>query len=265
MRAQRAALPVAVTVGTNVAADLVGALRHGFAGIRDPAREYRKVLRRYERAVSRLRTAVFVGSVGAVATAVAAVAGRQPWWLVLTAISCWVGGRAFVGLRRARPPEPPPAWLPASPGVAVTPLPRLRSGAAGAVETERLGRAESSLRRVLPAVADLHPSAAAELRDAAAECGPVLHQQAGRLAVLAGIEADLPGSAAAQSAASAAREVADRLGHGVDAYERLLAAAAELLAAPDLSRSAEATVAPAIQGMHAYAHGLTRASDSDAS
>jgi hypothetical protein len=57
--------------------------------------------------------------------------------------------------------------------------------------------------------------------------------------------------------------VAERLGHGVEAYERLLSAAVSLLGAPDLARSPEATVGPAIEGMLAYAHGLSRARAAD--
>jgi hypothetical protein len=255
----------AVTVGTNVAADVVSAVRSALAR-HDPVREYRRTLRRHERTVGRLRSLVFTGAVGAVATLIAAVAGKQPWWLVITAASCWVGGGALVRLRRARPPEPPPsppAWLPDASAVAATlgRLPRLRPGTPGSVETDRLARAEANLHRILPAVAELHPSAAQELRRAAAKCGPVLHQQAGRIVVLTSVEVEMAGSEAATTAASAARDVAVRLGQGVDAYEQLLSAAVALLAAPDLARSPEATVGPAIDGMHAYAHGLTRARD----
>ena len=261
---QRAAVPLAVTVGANVASDVASALRSAFTR-GDPAREYQRQLRRYERAVGRMRSLAFTGAVGAAATLIAAVAGRQPWWLVLTAGCSWAGGRAFLRLRRTTPPQPPPAWLPDSPlaSSSLVPLPRIRAGLPGSEETDRLARAEANLRRVLPAVAELHPSAAQELRRAAAECGPILHQQAGRIVVLTGIQSDMAGTDAAGAAGTAARDVAERLGHGVEAYERLLSAAVSLLGAPDLARTPEATVGPAIEGMLAYAHGLSRARAAD--
>ena len=69
-------------------------------------------------------------------------------------------------------------------------------------------------------------------------------------------------------AGNAAREAAvlvtARLRAGVEAYEGLLAAAAELLGAPDLGRSAGELLSPAVQGMQAYTHGLGTADGSGA-
>ena len=63
----------------------------------------------------------------------------------------------------------------------------------------------------------------------------------------------------AASADAAAHTVAARLAEGVTAYERLIAASASLLAAPDPGRSIADLVDPAIEGLTAYTLGLQQA------
>jgi hypothetical protein len=55
--------------------------------------------------------------------------------------------------------------------------------------------------------------------------------------------------------------VRQRLADGCATYDRLLAAAAQLLSAPDITRSTSEVLSPAVDAMLAYAHGLERAAD----
>ena len=57
------------------------------------------------------------------------------------------------------------------------------------------------------------------------------------------------------------RPVAGQLRDGVEAYEGLVAAAAELIAAPDLNRSVTEVVGPAVLDVQAYTSGLRKAAD----
>ena len=132
----------------------------------------------------------------------------------------------------------------------------LSRDAVGAQVAERLAVAEANLARVVPAVERLYPPAGAELARAVDEAAPLLHQQVERLAVLDGIAREMNGGPATAAATEAAALVTQRLQAGVEAYEGLLAAAAELLGAPDLGRSAGDVLSPAVQGMQAYTHGL---------
>lgn len=204
----------------------------------DPVRAYQRAVVRHRQRVGQLRTALFAGAVASVATLVAAVAGGHWWWLVGTAGGLWFSGTVAVRLRGAQEPEPPPP-----PGAM------------------RLLRVQDNLRQLIPAVEYLHPSAGLELRRAVDQAAPLLDQQSRRLAVLDALRASMAGTGAGVAAETAAREVEARLARGVDAYEALLAASATLLGAPDLGRSADAVLLPAIEGMHAYSAGLTAASD----
>jgi len=124
----------------------------------------------------------------------------------------------------------------------------------------RLAVAERQLREVAAALRSLHPDAAAELERAGVEAVPTLHAQAERLAVLHRLSLG-PAGPAADAAKAAAAEVAARLARGVDACELLLAAAATTLGSPDLARSAEDVIGPAVDGLLAYAHGLSTAAE----
>jgi hypothetical protein len=221
-----------------VGRDVVAAWQTLMSRSSDPHRAYRRAVSRHRQRVGQLRTAVFAGVVASVATAVAAVAGGQWWWLVGTAFGAWFAGGAALRLRAVQPPQPPPP--------------------AGAT---RLVRVQANLLQLVPAVERLHPSAGLELRRAVEQAAPLLDQQARRLGVLDALRASMAGTDAGTAADAAAREVQARLDRGVDAYEALLAASATLLGAPDLGRSADAVLLPAIQGMHAYSEGLAAAGE----
>ncbi len=108
-------------------------------------------------------------------------------------------------------------------------------------------------------VSVLHPAAGKELVNADAQAAVALNTLCDRLLVLHQLAASLPGTAAAASAASAAQVVASRLVLGCDSYDQLLAAAAELLASPDIAGMVN--LQPAADSLIAYSHGLMRASD----
>lgn len=188
------------------------------------------------------------------ATSQAAVYGPS-WIWIGTAVA---GAVVAIVSRRARatmPPEPAFAVPPPPPA----PVPRQ---AIGAEQAQRLTSLRLQLSQVIPAMARLHPGAAEELRRADAEAAWPLHGLVERLGVLDRIRREMPGTQAEAAATAAAVEVRDRLAAGCGTYERLLAASATLLAAPDIARSTDEVLVPALEGLTAYTHGLQRAANS---
>ncbi len=178
----------------------------------------------------------------------------------------WLGGAALAGVLAVRtkwsadhasPPAPP-----AIPAATVALDARaLRREAVGWAEAQGLVAVRRQVVTMVPAVAGLHRDAGRELAQAEAEAGPALAAQVTRLVLLDQVVRDLPGTTAATAARTAAEQVRDRLADGIARYDHLLAAAAALLAAPDLTRSTAAVLGPAADALTAYAHGLTTASD----
>lgn len=206
---------------------------------------------RHQARVAAARTTAWVGVMGVVGSGVA-IAGDAPaselMWLV-------AAGGAALGIsstRRAR-------RLAAAPPVAVLPPPppaRLRPGARGADAADRVAHALLHLYELIPALARLHPPAAAELGRAVAQVEPLLRGQVERLASLDRIEWEMPGSRAAQAAVAAGAEVSARLRAGADALEELIAAAARMLAAPDIADGVVDVLSPAIDSLEAFTAGL---------
>ena len=224
---------------------------------KDPQRALRKAYAKqiaaYRRGKSAVQARAIAGTAaaGAGATGAAIAASTQPPIAVaMAAASAGVGVWAAKSWRRLRgypdPPTPPPE-----------PLPALGPADPGADAIARLGRAEMSLAEMVPAAARVHPGAAAELRAAAEAATPALHDLAQRLSILNRLRRTSGEPAA--SADAAAHTVAARLAEGVNAYERLIAAAASLLAAPDPGRSVAGVVEPAVEGLTAYTLGLQHA------
>lgn len=149
------------------------------------------------------------------------------------------------------------------PQVAIPPLPppRLRPGARGAAQAERVRIALLHLYDLIPAVYTLHQDAGRDLVRAVSEVEPLLRAQVERLAALDRIELDMPGSAPAWAAAKGGDEVALRLDAGAQALEGLITASATLLAAPDLVDGVTEVLAPAIDSLTAYSYGLHRLND----
>lgn len=225
----------------------------------------RRAVTQYDRRAHRLQTqatagvavAGVAGTVGVIdviaEAATSSVGVYGPSWMWATAAV--VGAVAAISARRQR------RQLPPRPGV--DPLPpapvEVPAGAIGAEQSRQLISLRLQLTQVVPAVDRLHPGAAYELRRADVEAAPPLHALVERLVILHRIRIDMPGTQAETAATTAAIEVRDRLATGCATYEQLLAAAATMLAAPDIARSTDEVLAPALEAMAAYTHGLQRA------
>lgn len=166
-------------------------------------------------------------------------------------------GGAAVAVRSSRKAKDIAAHPPV---VAIPPLPpaRLRPGARGAAQADRVRIALLHIYDVVPPVMTLHPQAGDELARAVADVEPLLRGQVERLAALDRIECDMPGSAPAWAAAQGAEEISARLDAGANALEGLITAAAQLLAAPDLVDGVDEVLLPAIDSLQAFSYGLHR-------
>ena len=229
--------------------------------------DYAKAQRRYVGRLAGLRRSR-VG--GAIVCGAAAAGGLIDAVLVVTTAGrislgpVWVWGLVALvsGIKAIRAhQELKTITAPVMPTVAVPPPPPLPRGAIGAEESEQLARLRSQVTRMVPAIRQLHPGAADEVMRADAEAAPVLAGQVHRLSLLHRMAVEMPGTEPARAAVAAAGEVRARLARGCATYESLLAAAATLLAAPDIARSTEDVLNPAVEAMTAYAHGLARAAD----
>lgn len=237
------------------------------AGSKALAVEHRKAVAANKREVSRYRGrvarlksqvtggAVVAGAGGAIGLIDVVTPAEGPFWLWFGAagIGLAVSVRARLKLRRV---GPGPRELDL-----VGPPPALPRGAFGAAEVARFTAVRVQVMTMAPSLDRLYPGAGDELRRADNEAAGPLTALAERLRVLDQLQRELPGTSAAASAATSATQVAARLATGCSTYDELLAAAARLLAAPDPTRSTEQILAPAVDAMVAYAHGLQRAAD----
>lgn len=228
------------------------------------AKQQREVMRQRSRRAS-LRSQAVGGAVAAgvsgsigVLDVVATIGGSDvpgptAMWFAVAAISALVSVRGQRRLRRL-PPAPEPIALVGAP-------PTLRRQAIGASEVSRFTAVRVQVMTMAPSLDRLYPGAGDDLRRADAEAAGPLTALCERLRVLDDLQRELPGTSAARTAAASAEVVRTRLADGCRTYDDLLAAAAQLMAAPDLSRSTAVVLTPAIDAMLAYAHGLQRASD----
>ena len=230
--------------------------------------EQQRALRRHQRRQRRLDNEVtggiavtgIAGTLGVLdivvesTTASAGVFGPAWLWVALAA----GGGITAAVARRQR------AQLPPAPRVDALPLTSVAipSDAIGAEQAQRLTSLRLQLAQVIPALDRLHPGAAADVRRADLEAAPQLHALVDRLVVLHGIRAEMTGTQAEAAATTAAVEVRERLATGCETYEQLIAASATMLAAPDVARGTDEVLAPALEGLAAYTHGLKRAANS---
>jgi len=181
------------------------------------------------------------------------VPGPAWMWFTAAGIGLLVSVRGRMRLRRL---GPPPSVL-----EPVAPPPALPSGRVGSVEISRLTSVRVQVMTMAPALDRLYPGSGDELRRADNEAAGPLTALAERLVVLDQLQRELPGTSAARQAAASSEVVRARLDEGCSTYDELLAAAARLLAAPDVTRSTSDILGPAVDAMLAYAHGLQRAAD----
>lgn len=218
---------------------------------------HEKAMRKHTKAVKdareRMITLAFVSAglgIGGVAALIfGGLQGPGPGLLIGALVTGLISLRARVFLRTAEAPAAPELPPPAPP--------RLDPADIGYADSERFAKVRAQVLDVVPAIRMLHADAANELAAADAEAAPALIGMVHRLALLARIRREMGQTHAAVAAEAAARDVQTRLADGVDTYERLLAAAATMLAAPDMGRSSVAALTPAIDALTAYAHGLS--------
>ena len=228
---------------------------------RQMAEAHRAALVRYEGQVRQHQGRIAGAKAGALAggagTAVlglstVASAGSPGQMLFLGGLTAGTAALGWRARRRAKSLEahPPVPQLP--------PLPpaRLRPGARGADQTDRVANALLHLYDLVPNVGRLYPQAGQELWRAVSDVEPLLRGQVERLASLDRIEWEMPGSRAAEAAIAAGTEITSRVRAGADALEDLIAAAARMLAAPDIGDGVPDALAPAIDSLDAFAHGL---------
>ncbi|HYO17557.1 MAG TPA: hypothetical protein VES02_02665 [Dermatophilaceae bacterium] len=218
---------------------------------------YEGQVRQHQGRIAGAKAGMVVGGAGTAVLGLSTVASApSPGTMVflggLTAGSAALGWRAR-SRAKALEAHPPVPQLP--------PLPpaRLRPGSRGADQADRVANALLHLYDLVPNVGRLYPQAGQELWRAVSDVEPLLRGQVERLTSLDRIEWEMPGSRAADAAVAAGTEIASRLHAGADALEDLIAAAARMLAAPDIGDGVPDALAPAIVSLDAFAHGLNAA------
>ena len=160
-------------------------------------------VRRHQGRIASTKAGMIVGGGGTavlgVASASAAAGGSAVQMVLLGGLAA---GSAALGLnsrKRAKDLEAHP------PVPRIPPLPpaRLRSGARGAEQADRVANALLHIYDLVPNVGRLYPQAGQELWRTVSEVEPLLRGQVERLASLDRIEWEMPGSRAAEAAIAA--------------------------------------------------------------
>ena len=215
---------------------------------------YEGQVRQHQGRIAGAKAGVVAGGAGTAVLGLSTVAsaGSPGQMLFLGGLTAGTAALGWRARRRAKDLEahPPVPQLP--------PLPpaRLRPGARGADQADRVANALLHLYDLVPNVGRLYPQAGQELWRAVSDVEPLLRGQVERLASLDRIEWEMPGSRAADAAIAAGTEITGRVRAGADALEDLIAAAARMLAAPDIGDGVPDALAPAIDSLDAFAHGL---------
>ena len=258
-------LAAAVEAGLRKGLDLVDAFMGTPAGRRELAREAKRTeveARKAKNAHALRRVQAQVMTIGGTAVGASAgtigvidVAATGPGgigWFILSglgAVAAVIGGRRW---RRLAPFTALPT-IPSPPAL-------VRRGAIGHEAVARYTAVRVQTVQVIRAIEPLHADAAVEIRSADAQVAPTLNALADRLRVLDEMARQMPGSQAAAQAQQAAQSVSRQLDQGSAGYDVLLAAAARLLAEPDLGAPVSQVLEPASSALIAYAHGLRVAS-----
>jgi hypothetical protein len=215
---------------------------------------YEGQVRQHQGRIAGAKAGVVAGGAGTAVLGLSTVAsaGSPGQMIILGGLTAGTAALGWRARRRAKDLEahPPVPQLP--------PLPpaRLRPGARGADQADRVANALLHLYDLVPNVGRLYPQAGQELWRAVSDVEPLLRGQVERLASLDRIEWEMPGSKAAEAAIAAGTEITGRVRAGADALEELIAAAARMLAAPDIGDGVPDALAPAIDSLDAFAHGL---------
>jgi hypothetical protein len=225
---------------------------------RNSEMQARRAQRTYAARKSQAQTLMIAGTAVGASTGtigvidLLATSSGEFWWFALAAAGAVAGAIGARSWRRLAPPAP------------VTPIEAppatVRRGAIGHESVVRYTAVRVQVVQVARAIESLHTDAAAEIRSADAQVAPTLNALAERLRVLDEMSRRMPGTTTAETALTSARAVSEQLDHGSAAYDVLLAAAARLLAEPDIGRPAPAILEPASSALIAYAHGLHSAS-----
>jgi hypothetical protein len=250
--------------GSRKGLDLVDAFMGTPAGRRELARESKRTevearkaknahaLRRVQAQVMTIGGTAVGASAGTIGVidVVATGPGGIGWFIVsgIGAVAAVIGGRRWRRLApfTALPTIPSPPVL-------------VRRGAIGHDSVARYTAVRVQTVQVIRAIEPLHGSSV-EIRSADAQVAPTLNALADRLRVLDEMARQMPGSQAAAQAQQAAHSVSKQLDQGSAGYDVLLAAAARLLASPDLGTPVSQVLEPASSALIAYAHGLRVAS-----
>lgn len=213
--------------------------------------EHRKIQRAYTVRRDSIRFGAVGGAGVAVMTGAAGALTLTPGWWILTGVGAVT---SFVSFRKWKSIGPAPRE-----SAPVEPVKALPRGAVGKDDVMRYITVRTQILQLHSGIRSIHPDAAIELRAADSAAAPALNALVDRLAVLHELRIQLPNTAAANTAESAAIVISERLRTGCDSYDTLLAAAATLMAAPGIDMNSD--LQSAAQALIAYSYGLERAAD----
>ena len=174
---------------------------------------YEGQVRQHQGRIAGAKAGVVAGGAGTAVLGLSTVAsaGSPGQMLFLGGLTAGTAALGWRARRRAKDLEahPPVPQLP--------PLPpaRLRPGARGADQADRVANALLHLYDLVPNVGRLYPQAGQELWRAVSDVEPLLRGQVERLASLDRIEWEMPGSRAADAAIAAGTEITGRVRAGL--------------------------------------------------
>jgi hypothetical protein len=215
------------------------------------AQEHRRIQREYAVRRDSIRFGAVGGAGAAVITGAAGALTLTPGWWILTGIGAVT---SFISFRKWNSIGPAPRE-----SAPVEPVKALPRGAIGKDDVMRYINVRTQILQMHSGIRAIHPDAAIELRAADSAAAPALNTLVERLTILHELRLQLPNTAAAHTAESAAIVISETLRTGCDSYDTLLAAAAKLMAAPGIDMNSNLQLAA--DALIAYSYGLERAAD----